>query len=323
MVSIKDVAKKANVSISTVSNALNGRANVSDETRQRVIEIANDMNYYPNTMARNLKVKKTKTIAFCFSEFDRNFYFQIIKGINDCVVNHGYDLIICAHHSIEKFLRNGFVDGALVNDKNVSDELILSTASQELPIVVLDRELKGDHIYPVVVDNYLAMETLVKDLLIKGYKNFAYVSGVEHTQDNIERFEGMRDTLRDHDIPFLQKHYHHGDFTELSGYQAARLMMISKDIPEVVICANDDMAIGVVKAFKELGLKIPEDVSVIGFDDIELSSLLEPHLTTVSIPKYEWGIYAATILFRILVENERHVVPNKIMAQTKWRQTSR
>lgn len=322
MVSIKDVAKKAKVSISTVSNALNGRANVSEETRQRIIDIANDMNYYPNTMARNLKVKKTKTIAFCFSQFDRNFYFQIIKGINDCVINHGYDLIICAHHSIEKFLRNGFVDGALVNDKNVSDELILSTASKELPIVLLDRELKGQHIYPVVVNNYLAMEQLVKELIMKDYKKFSYVSGIESTQDNIERFEGMRDTLRDHNITFLQKHYYHGDFTEISGYQAARLMMISKDIPEVVICANDDMAIGVVKAFKEMGINIPEDVSVIGFDDIELSSILEPHITTISVPKYEWGIYAATILFRVL-DGERHVVPNKIIAQTKWRQTTR
>lgn len=322
MVSIKDVAKKAGVSISTVSNALNGRSNVSDKTRKRIIEIANDMNYYPNTMARNLKVKKTKTIAFCFSEFDRNFYFQIIKGINDCVINHGYDLIICAHHSIEKFLRNGFVDGALVNDRNVSDELILSTASEDLPIIVLDRELEGEHIYPVVVNNYLAMENLVKDLIGKGYKQYAYLSGIEHTQDNIERYEGMRHTLEEHGIPFTQKQYYHGDFTEKSGYQAARLMAISKDIPEVVICANDDMAIGAVKAFKEFGLEIPRDVSIIGFDDIELSSLLEPHLTTVSIPKYEWGMYAATILFRILLEEE-HIVPHKIVAYTKWRQTSK
>ncbi|GKX29794.1 LacI family transcriptional regulator [Vallitalea longa] len=323
MVSIKDVAKKANVSISSVSNALNGRANVSEETRKRIVEIAKEMNYYPNTMARNLKVKRTKTVALCFSEFDRNFYFQIIKGINDCVVHNGYDLIICAHHSIEKFLRNGFIDGAMVLDKNVSDELILSAVSDELPIVVLDRELEGKNIYSVVVDNYRAMRDLVNELIVKGYTRFSYVSGVEHTQDNIERYEGMKDTLNEKGIEFISKNYYHGDFTEKSGYQSAKLMIISKNIPEVVICANDNMAIGVIKAFKESDIRIPEDVSVIGFDDIELANYLEPHLTTISTPKYEWGMYAATILFRILVEHEESIIPNKIQANIRWRQTSR
>lgn len=323
MVSIKDVAKKANVSISSVSNALNGRANVSEKTRKRIIDIANEMNYYPNTMARNLKVKRTKTVALCFSQFDRNFYFQIIKGINDCVVHNGYDLIICAHHSIEKFLRNGFIDGAMVLDKNVTDELISSTVSEELPIVLLDRELEGEYIYSVVVDNYLAMKDLVNGLIEKGYTNYSFVGGVEHTQDNIERFKGLKDTLKNSKIEFSPKNYYHGDFTEKSGYQAAKLMIISNEIPEVVICANDNMAIGVIKAFKESGMNMPEDVSVVGFDDIELASYLEPQLTTISTPKYEWGMYAANILFQVLEEEKTNIKPNKIKANIKWRNSSR
>ncbi len=323
MASIKDVAKRANVSISTVSNALNGKSNVGEATRKRVLDIAKDMNYYPNTMARNLKVKKTNTIAFCFSEFERSFYLEIIRGINDCVVNHGYDLIICAHHSIERFLRDGFVDGALVLDKKVKDELILTTASEKLPIVVLDRAIKNKNIYSVIVDNYRVMTDLVKELIQKGYRKFSYIAGVEGTQDNRERFQGMKDMLEKHSIDFLPKQYYHGDFTEKSGYQAARLMLISKDIPEIIVCANDDMAVGAIRAFTDEGIVIPDQVGIVGFDDVDIANFIEPKLTTVSIPKYEWGMYAATVLFRVLQEKEEALVPNKILAHIKWRGSSR
>lgn len=321
MVSIKDVAKRANVSVSTVSNALNGKANVSDETRKRIMEIISEMNYYPNSMARNLKVKKTNTIAFCFSEFDRSFYLKIVRGINDCLVNYGYDLIICTYHSIERFLRTGFVDGALVLDRRVTDDLIKSISNEKLPIVVLDRELEGDNIYSVIVDNYSVMQEMVRGLIGKGYKRFSYITGVEKTKDNIERYQGMVDMLAEHEIKFLPKNYFHGDFTEKSGYQAARIMVVSQDLPEVVICANDDMAIGAIKAFREAGIKVPQEVAVTGFDDIDLASLMEPKLTTIAIPQYEWGMYAATVLFRVLDEYEVDFKPNKITANIKWRDT--
>lgn len=317
MVSIKDVAKKANVSIATVSNALNGRKNISERTRKRIMEIIAEMDYYPNSMARNLKVKKTNTIAVCFSEFDRSYYLKIVRGINDCLIKNGYDLIICTCNSIERFLKNGFVDGALVLDRMVANELILSVSSDTLPIVVLDRELEGNGIFSVVVDNYTVMKELVTGLIDKGYKRFSYISGFENTKDNLERFQSMIDTLSDHDICFSPKNYFKGDFTEKSGYQAARIMIVSGDFPEVVICANDEMAIGAMKAFKEGGIKIPQQIGVTGFDNIDLANFIE--LTTVAIPQYEWGIYAASILLSVLQENEREIKPNRIIANVKWR----
>jgi LacI family transcriptional regulator len=316
MIGIKDVAKAAGVSVSTVSNVLNGKSNVGAETKERILKICNQLAYYPNTAGRALKSGKTNTIMFNFSDFDRSFYLNIINGISDYVNDNDFDLIICTNKSVEKYMRSNLSSGCIILDKKMKTEVLVRVANEKYPIVVLDRIIEHPYIKSVVVNNYDAMKELVQGLVDRGYRRFGFVGGPEYTADNKERYEAFEDVLEENNIPFLQKCYFAGDYKEKSGTTAAKIMLLSRELPEVLVCANDNMAIGAMKAFKENGLSIPKDIAITGFDDCDLAEVMG--LTTVSIPNYERGYIAA----RYLIENirgELNVESFKITAKVKWR----
>lgn len=316
MVGLKDIAREAGVSISTVSNVLNGKTNMGEETKERVLAICKKMSYYPNAAGKALKAGKTNTIMFNFSDFDRSFYLKIIKGISDYVNNNNFDLIICTNKSGEKYMRNNLSSGCIILDKQMKDHVLLNVASENYPVVVLDRVLDHPYIKSVVVNNYDPMKEMMESLVEGGYRNFGFVGGPEYTADNKERYEAFTDVLQKHRISFQQKSYFSGDYTEKSGYAAAKILMLSQELPDALICANDNMAIGAIKAFRDNGLRVPEDIGVTGFDDCDLAKA--EGLTTISIPNYERGYIAA----RYLIENIRgtlNVEPFKIAAKIKWR----
>lgn len=316
MVGIKDIAREAGTSVSTVSNVLNGKKNVSEATRERVLNICRELSYYPNTAGRALKVGNNNTIMFNFSDFDRSFYLKIMKGISDYVKENDFDLIICTNKSGEKYMRNNLSRGCIILDKMMKNEVLLSVANPNYPIVVLDRELDHQYIKSVVVNNYDPMKEMVSGLVQRGYRRFGFLGGPEYTADNKERYEAFKDALEESKIPFRQKFYFTGDYKEKSGYNAAKIMMFTQTIPEILVCANDNMAIGAIKAFTGHGLNVPGDIAVTGFDDCDLAGAMG--LTTISIPNYERGFMAA----RYLIENIRGEVnaePFKIPAKIKWR----
>ncbi len=316
MVGIKDVAKAAGISVSTVSNVLNGKKNVSEATRERVLSICRELSYYPNTAGRALKSGNTNTIMFNFSDFDRSFYLKIIKGISDYVNDNNYDLIICTNKSGEKYMRSNLSSGCIILDKMMKDEVLVKVANEHYPIVVLDRVIDHPYIKSVVVNNYDLMKEMVQELVRRGYRKYGFIGGPEYTADNKERYEAFKDALDDNKIPFQQKFYFTGDYKEKSGYNAAKIMLLSQELPEVLVCANDNMAIGAMKAFTDHGLMVPRDIAITGFDDCDLAGAMG--LTTVSIPNYERGFMAA----RYLIENirgELNVEPFKIPAKVKWR----
>ncbi|MGB4659080.1 MAG: LacI family DNA-binding transcriptional regulator [Mobilitalea sp.] len=316
MIGIKDVAKEAGVSVSTVSNVLNGKSNVGAATKERIVKICNQLSYYPNTAGRALKSGKTNTIMFNFSDFDRSFYLNIINGISDYVNDNDFDLIICTNKSVEKYMRSNLSSGCIILDKKMKTEVLTRVANEQYPIVVLDRIIDHPYIKSVVVNNYDAMKEMVQGLVDRGYRRFGFVGGPEYTADNKERYEAFEDVLEENNIPFQQKCYFAGDYKEKSGYTAAKIMMLSRELPEVLVCANDNMAIGAMKAFKENGLSIPKDIAITGFDDCDLAEAMG--LATVSIPNYERGYIAA----RYLIENirgELNVESFKITAKVKWR----
>jgi LacI family transcriptional regulator len=325
MVGIKEIAELAGVSISTVSNVLNGRKNVGKETRERVLRICSEQGYVSNTAAKKAKAAagqaaKSNTIMFIFSDFDRDFYLKIIEGISDCLNENGYDLIICTNKSSANIMRSGFTRGAISLDGSMSDEFLVSIATPDFPIVLMDRiiENKDANTKSVIVNNYPAMCELVQALADKGFKRFGYIGGLSHTLDNKERYAGFIDTLGKNDIGFDLKNYFHGNYRENSGYQAAKLMILGKILPEALICANDNMAIGAIKAFEEHGIKVPEDISVTGFDDSDAAAM--SGLTTISIPRYESGYLAAKELVEMIKETATKE-PLKMSAAIKWRKT--
>ncbi|MDB4865784.1 MAG: transcriptional regulator, LacI family protein [Cohnella sp.] len=320
MVGVKKIAELADVSVSTVSNVLNGRKNVGQATRERVLQICSEQGYHPDVMKKYLKSGKSNTIVFIFSDFDRDFYLKIIKGISDYLTENGYDLIICTHKSSANFMRSSFASGTISLDGNMTDEYLISLAKSAFPIVLMDRVIENPYANTksVIVDNYPVMSEMVQVLVDKGFKRFGYIGGLEFTLDNKERFAGFADTLAQNDIRFDHRNYFHGNYREDSGYQAAKIMILSNVLPEVLVCANDNMAIGAIKAFEENNIRVPEDISVTGFDDSDTAAMAG--LTTISIPRYESGYLAAKELLG-MINGTASKEPFKLSATIKWRKT--
>ncbi|MCD9022896.1 LacI family DNA-binding transcriptional regulator [Cohnella silvisoli] len=318
---MKKIANIAGVSVSTVSNVLNGRNNVGQATRERVLQICSEYGYYPKTLREQAKSNsKTKTIVFIFSDFDREFYLKIINGMSDCLTENGYDLIICTNKSSSNFMRSSFASGAIVLDSKMNDDYVISVSKPDFPVVLMDRIISNElaNTKSVIIDNYPVMCEMVQGLVDKGFKRFGFIGGMEFTLDNQERFTGFTDTLAKNNIEFDRKNYFHGNYREKSGYQAAKIMILSNALPEVLVCANDNMAIGAMKAFEENNIRIPEDISVTGFDDSEAAVMAG--LTTISIPRYESGYLAAKELLGI-IEGTVNRKPFKLGATVEWRKT--
>jgi len=298
---VKEIAALAGVSPATVSNVLHGRKNVSEETRQRILELCTETGYDTKGRALGSTEPKNRTILFSFSDFDRQFYLKIIQGISDCAYANKYDVIISTSQSCQKFMSKKFSCGCIMLDLHCSDEMLMKAASQDYPILTMDRDLNHPYIKSMVVNNYEAMCELMERLISRGYRSFAFLAGLD-TTDTQERYMAFRHTLDKHGIPFDTKNYLLGDFRERSGYQAANLLALSGHMPQVLVCANDNMAVGAMRAFREKKIRVPNDIAVTGFDGTPLAA--ELGLTTVDIPNYERGYLAAQHLLSLLQGNE-------------------
>jgi len=318
LTTIKDIAEKAGVSPSTVSNVLNGRPNVGAETRERVLKICDEWSFHPNFAGKSLKARESNIILFNFSDFDRHFYLDIINGISDYASTQSYDLIVCTNKSCEKFMRSSITTGCIMLDYRISNDTLTRRAAVSYPIITLDRILEHPNIKSIVVDNYSSTLELVRGLLQRGYKRFAFLGGIEGTLDSEERYKAFSDELSASGIVFDRVNYLTGNYRENSGKRAAQILMLSETLPEVLVCANDNMAIGAIKAFRENGLRVPEDIAVTGFDN---SSLAEAFgLTTVAIPNYERGWLAAQYLIGNIRGMDKYDT-FKISAKVIWRDT--
>ncbi|TVY00386.1 LacI family DNA-binding transcriptional regulator [Cohnella terricola] len=321
MSGMKKIAELTGVSVSTVSNVLNGRSNVGQATKERVLQVCAEHGYYPKQPRHLDNPHRSKAIVFIFSDFDRDFYLKIINGVSDCLAENGYDLIICTSKSSDSFMKSSFARGAIILDSNIADDFVLSAAVPDFPVVLMDRMLTDSkaNTKSVTVDNYPVMCDLTQGLIDKGFKSFGFIGGLDFTLDNRERFGAFMDTLAKNKIEFDRSHdYFHGNYREESGYQAAKLMILSHHLPEVLVCANDNMAIGAIKAFKENGIRVPEDISVTGFDDSEAAAMAG--LTTVSILRYESGYLAAKDLLG-MIAGQTSKDPFKLSATVKWRES--
>lgn len=295
---IKDVAKKAGVSISTASYALNDRPNVHPQTRERVLKAAEELNYFPNAHARNLKSQKSRNIGVFINGFGGPIYSDLLEGINLELQKKNYNIIVSSGKSSSVMLRQRSVDAAIVFDEKIPNEDIIRFSRRQ-PIVVLDRVLQGENIYSSMIENerlvYEFILSLVKE---KGYKNITYVSGPKNSVYGMDRYKGFLKALEELNIKnhnFIQC-----DFTINSGYEAGFNMIENNQIPDLVYSANDEMAIGVIKAFNEKNIEIPNRVAVAGFDGIYITDYTTPKLTTIAINYFEWGRQLAGFLTRLL-----------------------
>ncbi|MBD2871641.1 LacI family DNA-binding transcriptional regulator [Paenibacillus arenilitoris] len=309
MATIKDVAKMAGVSISTVSYALNNNAKVSSKTRKKIMEAARQLNYQKNGLASDLKRSSTRTIAIIVTDLAGPYYAELVKGIQDVTLSKGYDLLACSSVGEEsstaiKFLTEKRVDGAIVLAHNISEEIIAMSSRKEFPIILLDRVLDSEYVVSIEVDNEEGTHRAAEYLIEQGHREIAYISGKAIGGIHAMRLRGYESALRKHGLDGRSRLHPFGKFDRDNGYSMTKMLIAQGNLPTAIMYANDEMAIGGLGAFREHGIGVPEDVSVIGFDDIELAQYVRPALSTIMQPKYERGALAAHLIFQMLEGKE-------------------
>ena len=319
MTTLKDVAKHAGVSVTTVSYVLNDVGNISDDTRKRVLNAARELNYHPNAFARNLKKRKTHTIGVFITRFGGSFYEEILEGIHEAVLETEYELLVCPEsRTNRRIFTHRQVDGAIVFDSKIENETVIKLASKKFPIVVLDRLLQSDYLLPLLLDNQRGTKEAFYHLYNQGARRIAFVSGALDSFDNADREKAFLEEAGKNNVVVR---CYSGNFTEVSGYKAAQMIIETGDLPEAVFCANDQMAIGFIKAMKAHKLKAPGDIAVVGFDDIQIARYMRPTLSTIGASRFSWGAAAATQLIDFL-ENGNAFQPHRIPTRFIQRKSS-
>lgn len=291
MDSLKEVARRAKVALSTASLALNNKARVSPATRKRVLDAARELNYYPHSIARSLKARKTDTVGFLMGGFGGPVYAELVQAAHDTLARHGLDMVVCFAPAFGRLTQGRVVDGVIVLDAPTPDGLLAQVTARGMPMVVLDREVKLPNTRAVLLDNRGGSRAMVNHLLSVGAREITFVGGPVDSYDSRRRRDGFRAALAAAGVepgPEVTT-----DFTEAGGRDAVRALLARGHRPRVLFCANDETAVGALQALAEAGLRVPEDVAVTGFDDIELARYTSPALTTIRVPRVAWGNAAA------------------------------
>ena len=303
-VTIKDVARAANVSVASVSRALNGHSSVTDETRKLVIETARSLRYIPHRGARSLSTKRTDTIGVVLPDLYGEFFSELIRGIDVAARRRGLHLLVSSSHgdageaAVALRAMSGRVDGLIVMSPHVDASFLSENLPGVLPIVLLNTHVTGHEYSSLAVDNYGGAAAMVQHLVEMGHRRIMMIAGPENNFEAEERLRGYRETLArlvptfdPHDVTVLR-----GDFTEESGYRAGHQLQALKRLPDAVFAANDMMAIGCLFALNEAGLQVPRDVALVGFDDIPTARFISPPLTTVRVRITDMGSRALECL---------------------------
>jgi len=312
MVTIKDIAKEAKVSVTTVSRALNGYSDVNEETRKRIMEVAKRLNYSPNTLARSLVMKKSKTIGLLVSNLTRegtkdNFTYEVLCGINDAVSRFEYDLIFFSTTSSKQsektytqLCRERRVEGVIIMGIKTNDPYLQEVVESDIPCVLIDIPIVSKTVGNVTTDNLLGAKEAVKHLLKLNHRTIGMINGHNEAFVSQERLKGYKEALAEFGISYNEDLVENGQFTEEDAYKAAVRLLSKHPEMTALFCASDIMALGVIQAAKDLGKNLPVDLSIVGYDDIILSSYVTPSLTTIRQNKYLLGEEAAKLLIDML-----------------------
>lgn len=307
MSTIKDVAKMAGVSISTVSKYLNG-GNVRQENLDPIRSAIAALDYHANPYARALKSQRSRSIGILLPSISAPFYGSIITTLDRMLRENNYHCLISCYgsdHGLERdylnYLLNTGIDGLIYLPENLSaDEFYELTSQRSIPVVQVDRIIQGIQADAILVDNTDAVYRSVCHLVRQGHKRIAIITGPKSVFTARERLVGYLRALSDCDIPYHDELVHSGELTFATGYQAFLNMMQIPNPPTAFLAANYDLAIGVLTAARERGIRIPEDIAFFGYDCVEVYQIMNPPLPVVHQPETEIGQKAATFLLERL-----------------------
>lgn len=311
-ITIVDIARECGIAPSTVSNALADKDIVKPETKQKIKEIADRLGYRASITARALRTNKTNSIGFLASDIANSFYSEILKEVEIIASQNDFSLFLGSTEFNDnkqtkyiKSLIDKQIDGIILTSHRLQaiDRKMLDDA--KIPIVCLNRQdnkMKADF---VGVDNDLGISLAVNFLIKSNHKQIAYIGGPSVSSASKERLTAFRNTITKNNIELNEEFIVPGDYTEISGRTAAYQLLSNKRRPTAICCANDQMALGVLAVAKEMNLRVPENLSVVGFDDVDISSHPLIDLTTISTPRAELGRIAATMLIERLKNSDQ------------------
>lgn len=331
-ITMDEIAKLAGVSKATVSRVLNNaECGVGEETRKRVKQIADELSYSVEPDSRKKLAPNAKMIALILPDITNPFFAELAKSVEVSARKNGYSLVLAntdfseeneAAQIRELMIRR--LDGIILvpSGAQAREEHFLPRRYQ-IPLVLLDRKLEGITDIPGVYSNNEYASVISCEYLIrKGAQKIVFISGPLNVSTSIERFEGYKAVLSQHNIPFSPTMCRHGNYTVESGYNAVLELERSGVVYNAILAANDLMALGALKAVQELGYKVPEDVQIVGFDNIEFSQYCEPSLSTMQQPTYDMGSKAVELLMRIINKAEP-IQPERLVPKLLMRKTTR
>lgn len=324
-VTIKDIAEKLGISVSTVSRALKDHPDISIKTRQAVKELAKLLGYKPNLIALNLKHSKTNTIGLIVPEVEHHFFSKVINGIEEVAYENNYNVIVV--QSNESYMREVLntqtlianrVDGVLVSFSKETQDYshFQQMVDYEIPIVFYDRTIEGFHADSVVCDDYSGAYNAVNHLISKGCKRIALYSSPQHMLIGRNRFEGYKAALKKNNIEFNKDLIYACDTIE-SAMKISKSVLKKQDRPDGIFAVNDHTAVGVLKVAKELGIKIPQELKVVGFENSRSATICEPELTSVDQFGFNLGKKSAELLLKRIKEADFDYKPISLKLKTE------
>lgn len=322
---IKSVAKKAGVSVATVSRVLNHPDAVAPDTKEHILSVMESLDYKPNWMARGLKLNRTGAIALLIPEITDLGYMEIAKGVEDVAHQKNYNIMLCATEDdrnkekgyVENFISRK-IDGVILVSTYLKKSDLAQMKKQDISVVLIGKndELTGENL--VYTDFKAAAAEATRHMLEIGYRKIGVICGSRPKIENLDKLEGFRKTMEEEGLTCQEAHILEEENSIEGGYLAASKLLNLKDRPEAIFVTSDIMAIGAMEKIKQSGLSIPHDIAVVGFDNLKISGYLEPKLTTVTKPMYRMGLVAARLLFDIMEdENQEDNEPQEILIQSK------
>lgn len=307
MATVRDVARRAGVSVSTVSHVLNQTRFVSDDLRERVLAAMRDLDYEPNAVARMLSLRRSNALGLIVSDIRNPFFASVARGVEDVAQEHGYTVVLCnsdedltKETACLRALQTRQVDGVLLASAGVADEYLTRLAQAGYPVVLVDRKLPDLDLPSVVLDNEGAAYRAVQHLVECGYRRIGMLSGRPSISTTTERIAGYQRALREAGLMVDDALVVSGESTREGGARATLELLDLDPPPDAIFSGNNLMSIGALEAIASRRLLVPDDVALVGFDDVPWSDAFRPHLTTVAQPTYELGRQAALMLVDLL-----------------------
>lgn len=323
----RDIARVAGVSTSTVSHVLNGTRHVSPQLRERVIAVATTLQYEPDGVARSLRVKRSHTLGLVISDVDEPFFMSVARGVEDAARENGYSVIVCSSDEAvdreAEYLRlliGRRVDGLILSPSGVAHEYLVRLLRRDFPLVFIDRVLEEVSIAAVLLDNAQAAVDATTHLLDLGHERIGMVAGRSGISSTFDRVSGYRTALNAAGIRFDSNLVKEGGSRAQGGRAATEELLSIDRAPTALLVGNDLMTIGAVSAIHDLGVRIGDELSVVGFDDPAWAVAIRPRLTTIAQPTYEMGRTAARLAFgRIAGDpraaSQRVVLPGRLIVR--------